>query len=309
LTRLGASDVARLEAATRTLRALDYEHGGGACASAVLAQLTTGRRLLGDAVSPDVAARLQLALADLHNLAGWISFDLGRAEAAQAHFRAALDLADAADNQSLAANVRYRLGRVHLHHGRVDEALHEFDASAHVAGATGSELELAIVDANRAWAHAKRGDAVQAEWFLAAAHESFAAGDPESAPDWARFFTAADLTGMTGTVHASLAEAGDVRHAEQAVPALLEAIEGYGEAMARSRVFGTIELAVSALLAGEVDAGVDAGNDAVRQAIPIRSVRTADRMRPLRRAAHARPDHEGAQELVRRVEAFSAGCG
>ncbi|MCS7481826.1 hypothetical protein ACFFQW_30065 [Umezawaea endophytica] len=301
--------MARLEAATRTLRALDYEHGGGACVSAVLAQLTTGRRLLGDAVSPDVAARLRLALADLHNLAGWISFDLGRAESAQAHFRAALDLADAADNQSLAANVRYRLGRVHLHHGRLDEALHEFDASAHVAGAAGSELELAIVDANRAWAHAKQGDAVRAERFLAAAHDGFAAADPEAAPDWARFFTAADLTGMTGTVHASLAEAGDVRHVEQAVPALLEAIEGYGESMARSRAFGTIELAVSSLLAGEVDAGVEAGHDAVRQATPIRSVRTVDRMRPLRQAANARPDHEGARELVRRVEAFSAGSG
>ncbi|HEX6340077.1 hypothetical protein [Umezawaea sp.] len=306
MTRLGASDAARLEAATRTLRALDYEHGGGACASAVLAQLTTGRRLLGDTVSPDVAARLQLALADLHNLAGWISFDLGRAEAAKAHFHAALDLADAADNQSLAANVHYRLGRVHLHHDRIADALSEFDASARVAGASGAELELAIVDANRAWAHAKRGDAEQAERFLASAHDAFAAAEPERAPDWARFFSAADLTGMTGTVHASLAEAGDVRHVEQAVPALREAVNGYGEDMARSRVFGMIELAVSTLLAGEVDAGVEAGNEAVGQAVPIRSARTADRMAPLRRAASARPDHDGARELARRVEAFGA---
>ncbi len=298
--------MARLEAATRTLRALDYEHGGGACASAVLAQLATGRRMLEDTASPDVAARLQVALADLHNLAGWISFDLGRAEAAQAHFHAALDLAESGDNQSLAANVHYRLGRVHLHHDRFAEALSEFDASAHVAGGSGSELEQAIVDANRAWVHARRGDAAEAEQSLARAHDAFAAADPDRAPDWARFFTAADLTAMTGTVHAGLAEAGDVRHVEKAVPALHEAISRYGGDMARSRAFSMVELAVGTLLAGEVDAGVEAGHDAVRHALPIRSVRTADRMRPLHRVASARPDHDGARELVRRIEAFRA---
>jgi tetratricopeptide (TPR) repeat protein len=306
LTRSGATGVARLEAATRTLRALDYEHGGGACASAVLAQLSTGRRMLDEvgAASGDVAVRLHVALADLHNLAGWISFDIGRAEAAQAHFRAALDLAEGAGNHSLAANVHYRLGRVHLHHDRLDDALREFDASGHEAVGTGSELELALVDANRAWVHAKRGDAAEAERLLARAQDGFA--DPDRAPDWARFFTAADLTGMTGTVHATLAEAGDVQHVEKAVPALNEAIDAYGEDMARSRAFSMIELAVSTLLAGDLDAGVEAGCTAVSHAAPIRSARMVDRMRPLHRAALGRPNHDGARELVLRIEAFSA---
>lgn len=298
--------MARLEAATRTLRALDYEHGGGVCASAVLAQLSTGRRLLGEAGSGEVAIRLQVALADLHNLAGWISFDLGRAEAARTHFRAALDLAEGAGNHSLAANVHYRLGRVHLHHDRFDDALREFDASGHEAAGAGSELELAIVDANRAWVDAKRGAAAEAERLLARAHDAFAAADLDRAPDWARFFTAADLTGLTGTVYASLAEAGDVRHVEKAVPALHEAIGDYGEGMARSRTFSMIELAVSTLLAGDLESGVEAGNTAVSHAIPIHSARTVDRMRPLHRAARDRPNHDGARELARRIEAFSA---
>jgi tetratricopeptide (TPR) repeat protein len=270
----------------------------------VLAQLDTGRRMFAEARSGDDALRLQVALADLHNLAGWISFDLGRTDAAQAHFRAALDLAEDAGNHSLAANVHYRLGRVHLHHDRFDDALREFDASGHEAA--GSELELAIVDANRAWVHAKRGAAAEAERLLARAHDAFAAADPDRAPDWARFFTAADLTGMTGTVHATLAEAGEVRHVEKAVPALTAAIDGYGEDMARSRAFTMIELAVSTLLAGEVESGVQAGNTAVSHVIPLHSARAVDRMRPLHRAAVARPNDDGARELARRIGALSA---
>jgi len=304
LTRLGAEDVARIDAATRALRALDYEHGGGACASAVLAQLATGRRLLEDTASDGVTADLRGALADLHNLAGWIAFDLGHADAAHAHFRAALELAESAGNRSLVANVHYRLGRVHLHHDELADALREFDASGHEAD--GSALELAIVDANRAWVHARRGSAVDAERLLARAHDHFAAGDADRAPDWARFFTTADLAGITGTVHAHLADAGVVGHVEHAVPALHEAVSGYGEDMARSRAFSLIELAVCTLLAGDLDAGVEAGDLAVRCATPIRSARTVDRMRPLHRAARARPEHSGAADLARGIELFSA---
>jgi len=306
LTGSGATDVARLEAATRTLRALDYEHGGGACVSAVLAQLDTGRRMLAEAGSGSGSGEqgLRVALADLHNLAGWTSFDLGRTDAAQAHFRAALDLAEDAGNRSLAANVHYRFGRLHLHHDQFDDALREFDASGHEAA--GSELELAIVDVNRAWVHAKLGAATEAERLLARAHDTFAAADPDRAPDWASFFTEADLTGMTGTVHASLADAGEVRHVEKAVPALHEAIDGYGEDMARSRAFSMIELAVSTLLAGDVESGVEAGNTAVGHVIPIHSARTVDRLRPLHRAARARPNHDGARDLAHRIEALRA---
>lgn len=265
------ADVAGLEAATHTLRALDYEHGGGACAAAVLAQLSTGRRLLGGIASTEVRTRLHVALADLHNLAGWILFDLGRAEAARSHFDSALELAIEAGNDSLAANVHYRLGRVFLHHNAFDEALREFEASGQAAA--GSGLELAIVDANLAWTHAKTGASAEAVALLARAQENFAAADAGSAPDWARFFTANDLVAMVGTVHADLVEAGELEHVEHAVTALSEAVEGYPEDMARSRVFCLISLSTTSFLAGEVEEAVDLGHTAVRGRSP--SVRPA----------------------------------
>ncbi|MET1071633.1 MAG: tetratricopeptide repeat protein, partial [Umezawaea sp.] len=270
-------------------------------ADAVLAQLSTGRRLLGGIASTEIRTRLHVALADLHNLAGWILFDLGRAEAARAHFDSALELAVEAGNDSLAANVHYRLGRVFLHHGALREALREFEASGQVAA--GSGLELAIVDANLAWTHAKMGASSDATRLLARARENFAEADAGAAPDWARFFTANDLVAMVGTVHADLAEAGDLAHVEDAAPALLEAIDGYPEDMARSRVFCLISLSTTSFLAGEVEEGIELGRTAVREAIPIRSARTADRMRPLLRVAR---EHDGARGLVELIEEFGA---
>jgi tetratricopeptide (TPR) repeat protein len=281
---------------------LDYEHGGGACVDAVLAQLSTARRMLRTPASEDVETRLHAALADLHNLAGWILFDLGRSDAARTHFDEALAFAHTADNSSLAANIHYRLGRVFLHHNDFTDALREFDASGQ--DAAGSELDLAIVDVNRAWTHAKMGASDDAMRLLARARDNYTDAAPERVPDWARFFTENDLTAMTGAVHASLAEAGDLSHLDDAVPALTTAVDGYDERMARSRVLSLVELSVATLLAGELDHGVDLGTTAVRSAVPIKSARTADRMRPLRRVALSHPNHDGARELAARIEAF-----
>jgi tetratricopeptide (TPR) repeat protein len=304
LTKIGHADVDGLESATRTLRVLDYEHGGGACVDAVLARLSTARPMVRQPASEDVRTRLHAALADLHNLAGWILFDLGRAEVARRHFDEALDLARAADNSSLAANIHYRIGRVFLHHNAFTDALREFDAGGQ--DAAGSELDLAIVDVNRAWTHAKMGGSDAAVRLLSRAHHNFTEADPEQVPDWARFFTENDLTAMTGAVHASLAETGDVSHLDDAVPALTTAVDGYDEHMARSRVLSLIELSVATLLSGDLDHGADLGTAAVRSAVPIKSARTVDRMRPLHEVALRHPNHDGARELAARIAAFQA---
>ncbi|HEV3360648.1 MAG TPA: hypothetical protein VG247_27865 [Pseudonocardiaceae bacterium] len=50
-----------------------------------------------------VRTALRVALADLHNLAGWTCFDSGRPGVAHTHFRAALDLAREAGHDALVA--------------------------------------------------------------------------------------------------------------------------------------------------------------------------------------------------------------
>src|SRR5690242_19000654 len=57
-SNIGLTDVKQVEAATRAMRALDYQFGGGACRDAVVAQLSWAQRLLGASGTDDVRLRL-----------------------------------------------------------------------------------------------------------------------------------------------------------------------------------------------------------------------------------------------------------
>ena len=124
--QIGLTDVRQIEAATKALRALDYQYGGGFCRDAVVAQLSWGQQLLGSRSTDQVRTRLYVALADLHNLAGWTSFDTGLVDVARTHFGHALELARAGQNDPLVANILYRMGRVYLHDDNPHDALKLF---------------------------------------------------------------------------------------------------------------------------------------------------------------------------------------
>ena len=59
---------------------------------------------------------------------------------------------------------------------------------------------------------------------------------------------------------------------------MTEAADRYGDDMVRSRAFSLIMLAMSRLVDGEVDQGVEAGFRALACAEPLASLRVRDRM-------------------------------
>ncbi|HET9116586.1 MAG TPA: transcriptional regulator, partial [Pseudonocardiaceae bacterium] len=221
--RVGVSDVERIEDTTRAFRALDYQYGGGACHDAVVSYLPWGVRMLaGDATSL-VMDRLCVAVANLHNLAGWTSFDIGQVGVARSCFGRALELAEQGHHDGLVANIWYRMGRVDLHHHAPDEALAEFQLGQVAAQACGSALAVAILCGNQAWAYAKMGRADQALALLGRSADEFARAEAEAAP-WAAFFTETDLSAMVGTVYTELAVTADPSYTRLAIPALLTAL-------------------------------------------------------------------------------------
>lgn len=123
LTRVGLPDVVNIESITAAMRVLDYRHGGGACREAVVAQVRWAQQLLTADYADEVGRRLHVALADLHSLAAWTSFDVGLYSAARRHFARALEQARHSGDFSLVANVLYRIGRLHLHRGFFRDAL------------------------------------------------------------------------------------------------------------------------------------------------------------------------------------------
>ncbi|WP_205660516.1 helix-turn-helix transcriptional regulator [Amycolatopsis antarctica] len=304
--RIGMTDVRQVEAATRALRALDYQYGGGFCRDAVVAQLSWGQQMLQSNGADPVKHRLYVALADLHSLAGWTSFDTGLVDSARGHFANALDLAKQGDNHPLVANVLYRMGRVYLHQNAPDDALKLFQLGQIAAQESGSELAVAVLCANEAWAYAMMGNSTQATKLLGRTKDEFSRADLENAESWVKFFNETDVHAMIGTVHTVLAQTADPSHTKYAIPALTRAIDSYGDDMARSKTFNLSALATNHLLDGDIEHGAKIGRSALDSADGLKSARVKDRMKPLLIEAERRKNNADARDLAERLNAFYA---
>src|SRR5947209_18375631 len=162
-SNIGLSHVKQVEAATRAMRAVDYQFGGGACRDAVVAQLSWAQRLLGASGKEQVRQRLFRALADLQNLAGWTTFDVGLLDSSHRHFATALEFAKQSGDSRLMSNIMYRIGRVYLHHVDANDALEWLQLGQIAAQDSGSELAVAVLCGQEAWAQEMMGIDVQAK--------------------------------------------------------------------------------------------------------------------------------------------------
>jgi transcriptional regulator with XRE-family HTH domain/tetratricopeptide (TPR) repeat protein len=299
--RIGMTDVRQVEAATRALRSLDYQYGGGFCRDAVVAQLSWGQQMLGSSGPEHVMRRLHVALADLHNLAGWTSFDIGLVDSARSHFGKALELAKEGQSEQLVANILYRMGRVYLHKNAPDDALKMFQLGQIAAQESGSELAVAVICANQAWAYAMMGHEEQTMKLIGRTRDEFSRAKLEEAEDWVRFFNETDVYAMVGTVHTVLACSGHPKHSQYAIPALNRAIESYGDEMARSKAFNMSALATNYMLDGDIDHAVRLGHVAIDLAEQLKSDRVRDRLTPLKDQADLRRNNAHARELSDKI--------
>jgi tetratricopeptide (TPR) repeat protein len=299
--RIGMSDVRRVEATIRRLRAVDYQCGGGSCREAALAELNTARPLLAASTTDEVRTRLRKAVADLHNLAGWTCFDAGQAQAALNHFGQALELARSGDRE-LAANIHYRIGRVHLHHNDSARALSEFERGENI---TRDTLATSLLLANQAWSHATLGHVDDTLQLLGRAVHAFDRATPVSAPSWLAFYDQTDLSGLTGVIYTELAQRVDTSYTSFAIPQLTVAVAGYGEAMTRSRALSLTALAINHFIDDDADRGAKVGTQAVEIAARLKSPRTLERMHPLRNEAHRHHHNTDAQDLIERMDALA----
>jgi transcriptional regulator with XRE-family HTH domain/tetratricopeptide (TPR) repeat protein len=307
--RIGETDVRQIEAATKALRGLDYQYGGGFCRDAVVAQLTWARQLLEASTVDRTKKRLYVALADLHNLAGWTSFDIGMIDPARTHFAQALAFAKEGQNNHLVANVLYRMGRVYLHQDAADDALKLFQLGQLAAQEAGSEQTVALLCMNEAWAYALLNMPEQALKQIGRARDEFSRADLNDAPAWSQFFNVTDMSAMIGTVHSTLARMSGVdvqHHTRIAIPALTRAIESYGPEWSRSKAFNLAALATNHLLDGDIDHGAKVGHGAAELADGLNSKRVKDRLKPLFEEAAKRRNNQDARELAQRVKQIAA---
>jgi transcriptional regulator with XRE-family HTH domain len=303
-SQVGRSDVEQIEQITAALRASDYLYGGGACREAASAQSRWVTRLLEVPSADEVRERLHLALADLHNLAGWASFDVGLHSPARGHFAKALVHAQAGGHASLVANILYRTGRLHLHRSMALEALRFFQLGQIAAQDAGCTLTVALLCANEAWAYACLGDRSQALSSLRRSFDELSRADTALAAPWVRFFGEPDLAGLAGLIHLELA-AADRAHIGSARDSLERALALRGDDnMVRSRTFEQIALATARLRDGDIEQGVTMGREASARAVGLQSTRARDRLRPLYAAA-LDSSHPGAVEFAEYLKPYA----
>ncbi len=306
-----ADDISTLRGITQFHRRLDAAAGGGACLMSAFGYVTWAMSLLSsDCESDAVASELRVALADLHNLVGWISHDLDRHSAARRHLTQSLVLARQANALPLLANTLYRLGRVSLHQGEPDEALHLFGLGQLAAQQSGCPASIAILHANTAWAYALLGVPEQVKDSLTRARNELDRANPDTAPAWTRFALAeADVHGISGVIYIALARHEDHRRfADIAVDEAHQAVKLRQPEDRRSYVFDMISVASASALAGEFGEACTYGSRAITLAEDgIRSARVVDRLTGFWEVAAPHADkHPQLAALGARLDALQA---
>ena len=302
--RIGMTDVQQIQAATKALRDLDYRYGGGTCRDAVVAQLSWAQQLLESTAGDQVRRQLFVALADMHSLAGWTSFDTGLLDPARGHFGKALEFAKQAGDDSLVACVLYRMGRVYLHYQEPNEALKLFQLGQIAAQESGSALTVAVLCANEAWAYGMLNKADQVQKMIGRTKDEFARADISEAPDWVRFFNENDLHCMIGSAQDALAVFDPEKHAPIAVAETMKSNAAYGSDMQRSHVFGLSFQATNHIRSGDLQEGIKVGRRALHIGERVKSQRVADRLRPLQLEAAKHRMNSDARDLVEEIRVF-----
>jgi transcriptional regulator with XRE-family HTH domain len=272
--------VLQVETATAVFRSWDNAYGGGLRRKAVIGQLAEVTSLLaGPFASAQTARRLYSAIADLAQLAGWMSWDLQLHATAQDYYLLALALARDADDRPQVARLMYCLARQQIDLGHPGEALELAAAGAYATRRTPSPRASALVHIGQARAYACLGEEQNCRTALGVAQQTYARDGID--PAWCGFFDEAELSGLIGVTLRDLAVAspGQVaRIATEARAWIEQAATARPSTFLRSKVLDTDGIAITSILARDPERAAAAAGEAISLSRQVHSPRTAARL-------------------------------
>ena len=286
--RIGLADVERIEATTAAFRDWDNRWGGGLSREAVLGQLRWVIATSRSAVCHEgtVRSRLLSAVADLANVAAFMSYDVERQEDARRLWLVRLQAAREAGDAGLAGSTLRQLTHQALHLNRPDEALRFLRlAQATTADPDHRSPDLAMAEtaAYQGWCYAAAGKAQNCGRALGEAEEHFANAGDDPVPPWLGHFNLAELTGLRGHAYHVLANAVP-KAARLARLMLREAVHARPPEYARGRALNLIALSATYFQNGDdLHEGIAAGRQALDSADGLNSPRSLARLRGLLR--------------------------
>lgn len=265
-----SSDVDLVRDMTATFRRLDNRYGGGhskATSTTTRYLTSTVTPMLND-TSKSAAEREVLfgAAAELHQVVGWIAYDIGNAGEGQRYLREALKLAQDAGDDALEAEMLAAMSHhaaFNQAHGvAVDMAL-AARRTAKRSGLVALQAEAAVLEAH---GHALQANTSACFAALRDAESAFERFVPGSGPTWLTYFDNAYLAAKFAHTFRDL---GRPVEAERFARQSLGMSDGYE----RGRLFNTALLASTLADQGRLDEACKVAATAVKMSEDVRSVR------------------------------------
>ena len=313
-SRLSEPELDLLESTTAMFRQWDAQCGGGLRRKAVVGQLHEVTDLLQEPQPEATAQRLFRCAAELAELAGWMSYDVGLQPTAQKYFVLALHAAKEAGDKPLGSYILSSMSRQMIHLGRPDDALELIHLAQYGSRDCATPRTQAMLYAMEARAYANMGQPSKCKRAVRMAEDTFAdAGlDGEPEPDWIRFFSEAELNGENAHSYRDLAYVAgrSPTYASLAEPVMQRAVELFGkdDEHQRSYALNLIGMATVHLLKKEPEQSDGPGRTGAqgRQEGPLRAGQhpaAQDRRHRgpgLRRRRRGRPAHRPAHRPAAR---------
>jgi hypothetical protein len=283
--RLSKPELDLLETTTVMFRRWDAQCGGGLRRKAVVGQLHEVTDLLQEPQPGPTRAKLFKVAAELAELAGWMSYDVGLQPTAQKYFVLALHAAKEAGDRPLGSYVLSSMSRQMIHLGRPDDALELIHLAQYGSRDCASPRTQAMLYAMEARAYANMGQPGRCKRAVRMAEDTFAEADDwdEPDPDWIRFFSEAELYGETSHSFRDLAYVAgrSPAYASLAEPLMRSAVELFADddEHQRSYALNLVGMATVHLLRREPEQSAGLVTEAMGIARKVRSERVNTRIR------------------------------
>ncbi|MFF4948973.1 transcriptional repressor NsdA [Streptomyces chattanoogensis] len=284
LARLSRPELELLESTTAMFRQWDAQCGGGLRRKAVVGQLHEVTDLLQEPHPEEISKRLFKVAAELAELAGWMSYDIGLQPTAQKYFVLALHASKEAGDRPLGSYILSSMSRQMIHLGRSEDALELIHLAQYGSRETATARTQAMLYAMEARAYAGMGQPSKVKRAVRMAEDTFSdvmPGDPE--PDWIRFFSEAELNAENAHSYRDLAYVAgrSPTYASLAEPVMQRAVELFGKdpEHQRSYALNLIGMATVHLLQKEPEACAAMAQQAIPFAKQVRSERVNTRLR------------------------------
>jgi hypothetical protein len=283
--RLSKPELELLESTTAMFRQWDAHCGGGLRRKAVVGQLHEVTDLLQEPQPEATTRKLFKVAAELAELAGWMSYDVGLQPTAQKYFVLALHAAKEAGDKPLGSYVLSSMSRQMIHLGRPDDALELIHLAQYGSRDCASPRTQAMLYAMEARAYANMGQPGKCKRAVRMAEDTFADVHDwdELDPDWIRFFSRAELYGENSHSFRDLAYVAgrSPTYASLAEPLMRNAVDLFAKDTdhQRSYALNLIGMATVHLLQREPERATVLAAEAMVIAKKVRSERVNTRIR------------------------------